>query len=80
MEEIRRKSYRRTLLAEQSGRLQRRQPELRDEVQWRLAHLSTKWETLLQCVRPPSPPPAGHPADPDIADIGPGACAAHVVW
>ncbi|KAF0303379.1 hypothetical protein FJT64_024616 [Amphibalanus amphitrite] len=71
MEEIQRKSYRRTLLAEQSCRLQRRQPELREEVQWRLAHLTAKWDTLLQCVRPPSPPPAGHTADPDIADIGP---------
>ncbi|XP_037073262.1 uncharacterized protein LOC119094294 [Pollicipes pollicipes] len=69
MEEIQRKSYRRTLLAEQSVRLQRRQPELRDEVAWRLAHLSNKWDTLLRCVRPPSP--SEHASDPDMAGIGP---------
>ena len=71
MEEIQRKSYRRSLLAEQCSRLQRRQPELRDEVQWRLAHLSSKWDTLLQCVRPPSTPSSGVTEETGAGDVEP---------
>lgn len=52
VEEMHRKTYKRKVFNNQSGRLAARFPEMKEDVKWRVEHLNRKWERLEQTVTP----------------------------
>ena len=52
MEEMQRKSYKRKLFHNQSGRVVARIPESKAKVAWRVQVINSKWEKLERTVAP----------------------------
>lgn len=45
-----RRNYRRIAFIEQATRLVQVYPEIKDEVNWRITHLNSKWDAVKQAI------------------------------
>ncbi|XP_044741314.1 uncharacterized protein LOC123302466 [Chrysoperla carnea] len=50
LEEMERRNYRRIAFIEQATRLVQVYPEIKDEVNWRITHLNSKWDAVKQAI------------------------------